>query len=243
MASRFLEFGVEVPDILESLHFYRSLGFTELGAGEVWRYKYAVVTDGALVIGLHEQPLASPVVTLVQPSLRRHVLALQDAGTEFEFTRLGEEEFNCALLRDPGGLAVLLVEARTYSPPPEPPPPSLLGELLELALPGSDPVVSAHFWAPLAPRLVAHREQPEQRFRLGADGLVLGLGASPPVLRPLLVYRVIDAGGLQAALDRLGIHPAAGAGPGGSDGYGTIRAPEGTEISLLEQDYWQAPAA
>lgn len=237
MAGRFLELGLAAPDILESLHFYRTLGFTELDVGEVWTHKYAVVTDGRLVIGLHEEPVVSPVITLVQRSLRPHVLALQDTGTEFEELRLGEEEFNYAVLRDPDGLAVMLVEARTFSPPAESPSPSLLGEYLELALPVRDALAAAHFWAPLAPRLVAHREDPEPRFRLAVDALVLGLGTRPPLARPRLVYRVTEAGSLQAAFDRLGVYPDTDPGlPGES--WGMIRAPEGTEIALLKTDYW-----
>jgi hypothetical protein len=237
LAGRFLELGLAAPDILESLHFYRTLGFTELAVGEVWPHKYAVVTDGALFIGLHENPVAAPVITLVQPSLRQHVLALQDAGTEFETTRLGEDEFNLAVLRDPDGLAVMLVEARTYSPAPETPPASLLGECLELALPVRDALAAAHFWAPLAPRLAAHREEPEPRFRLAVDGLVLGLGTRPALTRPLLVYRVADAASLQAAFDRLGVFPGPAADlPGES--WGTIRSPEGADIALLKADYW-----
>ena len=239
MAGRFLELGLAAPDILESLHFYRTLGFTELAVGEVWPHKYAVVTDGRIFIGLHGEPLASPVITLVQPSLRQHVLALQDAGTRFEETRLGEDEFNLALLRDPDGLAVMLVEARTYSPAPETLPASLLGECLELALPVRDALAAAHFWAPLAPRLAGHREEPEPRFRLAVDGLVLGLGTRPALTRPMFVYRVADAGGLQAALDRLGIFPGAGPElPGHS--RGTIRTPEGADITLVEADDWSA---
>jgi hypothetical protein len=107
VAGRFLELGLGAPDILESLHFYRTLGFTELAVGEVWPHKYAVVTDGRIFIGLHGQAVASPVITFVQPSLREHVLTLQDAGTRFEESRLGEDEFNLAVLRDPDGLAVL----------------------------------------------------------------------------------------------------------------------------------------
>lgn len=237
MAGRFLEFGIAAPDLLESLHFYHTLGFTELAVGEVWPHKYAVVTDGRIFIGLHGEAVASPVITFVQPSLRQHVLTLQDAGTRFEETRLGEDEFNLAVLHDPDGVSVMLVEARTYSPAPETPPASLLGECLELALPVRDALAAAHFWAPLAPRLVAHREEPEPRFRLAVDGLVLGLGARPALNRPMLVYRVADAATLQTALDRLEIFPGAGPDlPGES--WGTIRAPEGTDIALLKADYW-----
>ncbi len=36
---RFLEFSVRTPDILESLHFYKTLGFVELEIGDVWPHK------------------------------------------------------------------------------------------------------------------------------------------------------------------------------------------------------------
>ncbi len=237
MTARFLELGIAAPDVLESLQFYRALGFTELATGEAWPHRYAAVTDGRIVIGLHDVPVASPAVTFVQPSLRRHVLALQDAGTGFETLRLGEDEFNHALLRDPADIPVLLVEARTYSPPPEEPAASCLGEFLELALPVRDALTSARFWAPLAPRVVSHREEPAPRFRLAADRLVLGLGATPPIAQPALIYAPTRTEALQSVLDRLGLYPMAGPAFA-AGGFGVIRAPEGTEIVLLREDYW-----
>ena len=42
----FLEFSVQTPNILESLHFYKSLGFTELESNDVYSHKYTVVSDG-----------------------------------------------------------------------------------------------------------------------------------------------------------------------------------------------------
>lgn len=237
MSTRFLELSLTTPDILESLHFYRTLGFTELSTGEVWPHKYAVVTDGSLVIGLHERELEGPVVTLVQPSLRQYVLSLQDAGTEFETVKLGEDEFNLALMRDPGGLAVMLVEARTYSPAPEPPSAGALGELQELLLPVVDVVASARFWAPLTPHLSAHRETPDVRFRFSADGIAIGLGETPRLRSPLLVYRTEDVTGLQSVLARLGVRPTAGPDLGAA-AHGLIRTPEAADILLLESDYW-----
>ena len=53
----------------------------------------------------------------------------------------------------------------------------------------------------------------------------------------MLVYRVADAGALQAAFDRLGIFPGPAPDlPGES--WGTIRTPEGIDIALLKADYW-----
>ncbi len=237
MASRFLELGLRTPDILESLHFYRGLGFTELSTGEMWPHKYAALTDGTMVIGLHERELAEPVLTFVQPALRRHALNLQDAGQEFDSLHLGEDEFHHAVMRDTSGFALMLVEARTYSPAPEPPASSALGDFLELLLPSRDVMASARFWAPLAPRLAAHRESPDVRFRFAAGPLVIGMGDAPAVGRALLVYVPDDAGTLQQRLERLGVEPSAGPALGG-DAYGAITTPEGLDILLLRRDYW-----
>ncbi len=62
---RFLEFSVRTADILDSLAYYKTLGFTELEVGEVWPHKYAVVSDGLLSIGLHDREFASPALTFV----------------------------------------------------------------------------------------------------------------------------------------------------------------------------------
>ena len=61
---RFLEFSVRTPDILQSLNFYKLLGFTELDIGDVWTHKYAVVSDGGIHIGLHDRDFDSPVSRL-----------------------------------------------------------------------------------------------------------------------------------------------------------------------------------
>ena len=65
---RYLEFSLRTPDIIESLGFYKLLGFTELEIGDVWPHKYAVVTDGVLCIGLHDAHFDEPSVTLIVTS-------------------------------------------------------------------------------------------------------------------------------------------------------------------------------
>jgi hypothetical protein len=114
---RFLEISISTPVIRESLEFYESLGFVQAAAGETWSHPYAVVTDGRLFIGLHGREMSSPSLTFVLPQLQLGVSRLKELGVAFEDERFGDDVFNQALLRDPGGLSVLLLEARTFSPP------------------------------------------------------------------------------------------------------------------------------
>ena len=68
---RFLEFSVRTPDIIESLSYYKLIGFTEREIGDVWSHKYAVVGDGILNIGLHDRVFDAPSITFVQQDLAR----------------------------------------------------------------------------------------------------------------------------------------------------------------------------
>ena len=91
---QFLEFSVQTPNILESLNFYKSLGFTELASNDVYSHKYAIVSDGELNIGLHDTEFDSPAVTFVQQDLAQHARSMADHGYDFKYLRLDEDVFN-----------------------------------------------------------------------------------------------------------------------------------------------------
>ena len=106
---RFLELGVYAPDILESLNFYKSLGFTELESADVYAHRYAVVSDGELNIGLHDREFDSPAITYVQPDLAKHARSMADHGFDFTFLHLDEDVVNTLGFRDRDGHAVTMV--------------------------------------------------------------------------------------------------------------------------------------
>ena len=117
MIGRFLEISVHAPDVLASINFYESLGFSQASTGEAWSYPYAVVTDGRLSIGLHQRELQqSPLLSFVLPDLYAHLDALEGIGIEILDRRLGSDVFNEATFATPGGQLVRLLEARTFSP-------------------------------------------------------------------------------------------------------------------------------
>jgi hypothetical protein len=111
---RFLEFSVHAPDILESLSFYKSLGFIELDINDVWSHKYAVVSDGEINIGLHSRKFDSSAVTFVQPDLAKHAISMADHGFDFTVMRLSEETFNELGFADRDGNKISMLEARTF---------------------------------------------------------------------------------------------------------------------------------
>ena len=52
----FHELTLPTPDIRRSVEFYERLGFTQALTGDVWLHPYGVLTDGRIVVGLHQEP-------------------------------------------------------------------------------------------------------------------------------------------------------------------------------------------
>ena len=232
---RFLEFGVTAPDILESLHFYKTLGFTELETADVFPHKYAVVSDGELSIGLHEREFDSPTVTFVQQDLAKHARSMADHGYDFRFLRLDEDVFNELGFRDRDNHAVAMVEARTFNMTEEAENDSACGSWFELSLPVKDTVRAAQFWAPIAPTLLEMREEPTIHMRFDATGVALGLSESIALDGPSLCFRNPDRQGLMALLQQRGF--AFEKFPGFEGAYVAITAPEGTTLYIFEEDF------
>ena len=155
---RYLEFSVHAPDILDSLGFYKMLGFSELEIGDMWPHKYAVVSDGALCIGLHDCEFNAPAITYVQRDLAKHARSMTDRGFDFGYMQLNEDAFNELSLADRDGHTIAMLEARTFHHADGDDDDSACGTWFEVSLPVRDAVRSARFWASVAPVLLRVRE-------------------------------------------------------------------------------------
>ena len=232
---RFLEFSVRTTDILESLLFYKTLGFVELEIGEVWPHKYAVVSDGELNIGLHDREFDAPAITFVQQDLAKHARSMADHGFDFSFLHLGEESFNQLGFADRDGHMVTMLEARTFHASEESEYDSLCGSWFELTLPVRDALRAAQFWAPIAPTLLELREEPTTHMRFEADGVPLGLSESIALESPSLCFKCPDRHGLMGILEQNGMDFEKF--PGFEGAFVAIKAPEGTMLYAFEEDF------
>ncbi|MCP5089980.1 MAG: hypothetical protein GY949_03555 [Gammaproteobacteria bacterium] len=232
---RFLEFSVRTTDILESLHFYKTLGFVELEIGEVWTHKYAVVSDGELNIGLHDREFDAPTLTFVQQDLAKHARSMADHGFDFSFLKLGEESFNQLGFADRDGHMVTMLEARTFHANEEAENDSHCGSWFELTLPVRDALRAAQFWAPIAPTLLELREEPTTHMRFEADGVPLGLSESIALQSPSLCFKCPDRHGLMGILEQNSIDFEKF--PGFEGAFVAIKAPEGTILYAFKEDF------
>jgi hypothetical protein len=236
MFGRFLELGITTSGIVESLQFYERLGFTQLITGDAWPHHYGVLSDGRLHLGLHERPMASPALTFVLPQLTRAQQRLRAAGFEWQHAVLGDESLNQLQLRDPGGNAVTLLEARTYSPAaPGAGLPSLCGYFSYLSLPQADPEAAREFWERAGFVALGPEDEPFAHLPLTSDYLDLGFHSPQLFDAALPVFECAD---LSAQVERLRERAITLAAPlpRGLDRQRSalVIAPEGTALLLVQ---------
>jgi len=221
---RFLELSLPAANVLESLGFYRSLGFAECATGDIRRWHYAVVTDGQVCIGLHGAGVEEPTLSFVRPGLAPHVAELAQRGHDIEWQQLGPDDFHEAALRAPDGHLIRMMEARTFSPG-EPPATGPLGAMgTEVAIHCRDFSTAAGYYEsagflPLEPGAALSR-------RLQAPGLVIALSEGAGPAGCALRFRCRDPD--RTAQDLKSRDFLVRSGPGGFE----LRAPEGTRLLL-----------
>jgi catechol 2,3-dioxygenase-like lactoylglutathione lyase family enzyme len=231
---RFLEFSLATSDIRSSLEFYCGLGFSQAEVGEAWSHPYAVVTDGRICLGLHQEAIAAPSLTFVKPDLLKFSDQLETRGVEFEFRRLGNDVFNEVGWFDPSGQPVRLIEARTFSPSKRlATDTSRCGYFLEIAIPAPDRDLSKAYWEEFG--FVGMDETNERLPHISctSDFLDLGLYHPADLRRATLRFEVDDVGGALAHLAEVGISTSGELPPPLRGGPAAVlTAPEGTPILL-----------
>lgn len=235
MLGHLLEISLGGSPLAQTLAGYEALGFSSVPVGDIAEGAYAVVSDGALALGLYEEELDGPVPTFVRPNLAAHLRALRRAGAEFERTALADDVFHRAEFVDPAGRVVRLVEARTFSPPPPSASRAVpaCGEFLELSF--LTPALDRSFelWHRLGFETVAAGDSP-RFFRLRGFGLTLGLHEAPRTGAAL----TFAAGQLDARrgyLEAKGFTVRRGASIGDGRDSLVLRLPGGVDAYLLDR--------
>jgi len=235
MFGRFLELAIATADIAASVQFYERLGFAQVPTNDAWSHRYGVLTDGRIHIGLHEREMPSPSICFVLPELVQARARLSAAHFEPEFARLGENELHQLRLRDPAGFAILLLEARTYSPAAPPPRgESICGYFSQLSMPEIDFGSAREFWERAGFVALEEVDEPYPHMPLTSDRLDLAFHTPRLSDAPLLVFDCGDWKQQRARLDAAGITLSQEL-PRGQDRLrcGLIEAPEGTLLWMI----------
>jgi catechol 2,3-dioxygenase-like lactoylglutathione lyase family enzyme len=235
MFGRFLELAIATKDIAASVQFYERLGFVQVPTNDAWSHRYGVLTDGRFHIGLHEYDMPSPSICFVLPELVQARARLTAARFEPELARLGEDELHRLRLRDPSGFAILLLEARTYSPAAPPPSgESICGYFSHLSMPERDFGAAREFWERAGFVALEQVDEPYAHMPLTSDRLDLAFHAPRLFDAPLLLFECGDWTQQCARLDAAGVALSPELPRGQDRGRcGVIEAPEGTLLWMI----------
>jgi hypothetical protein len=146
MLGRFLEVALVADDTGTSWSGLQQLGFAGATSGDILKHAYGVAACEGIAIGLHatgDEPFS---LTFVHPDVAALDRELIARFIDVESTRLGSDVFNELALREPGGLLLRVIAARTFSPPPELPERTALGRFLTVSLPCPDLAEAQGFW-------------------------------------------------------------------------------------------------
>ena len=207
MPGRALELSLAGPVIAESFGFWTRVGFTPAEAGDAWSHPYGVVSVPGLSIGLHGLDAAPPMVTLMRADVAGLLPEFETRDIPLDELRVGPDVFNEVRFRDPAGLAVRIVEARTFSPPAVARA-CQFGRFEAFSWPCSDPEAVAGFWS----RLLVDIDEPADGWALlTADlgGLPIAWHAPGTSKDPLLVFRHGSLPAVHDALTAQGAAPVA----------------------------------
>jgi hypothetical protein len=235
MFGRFLELGIATPDIAASVQHYERLGFSQLITGDAWTHRYGVLSDGRLPLALHERAMPSPTLTFVLPQLQHAQQRLRDRQFEPEMVQFSDDALHQLRLRDPGGHAVTLLEARTYSPADRVAHAgSLCGYFSHLSLPQADYPSARDFWERAGFVALDEQSAPYPHLPLTSDHLDLAFHAPPTFAAPLLVFECADLTAVRSRLSALNVATAQPLPRGLDPRAGLLlQAPEGTATLLL----------
>ncbi len=146
MLGRFLELALVTGDPGAGWSGLQQLGFVEATSGDIWTHPYGVVACEGLAIGLHARGQEAVSLVFVRPDVAALEQELSARFIEVESAQLGSEEFNELGVREPGGMLLRVIEARTFSPPLELPRRTRLGRFRALSLPCPDLAEAQGFW-------------------------------------------------------------------------------------------------
>lgn len=234
---QFLEFSISVRPIAPSAAFFESLGFRAAATADTLAHPYVALFDGNVTIGLHERDAATPTLTFVRPDLKNYVRALRRRHLALDEVHLADDEFNRVTFRDPSGVAVVLLEARTFTPGTwEPHNVSVCGTLLEYSVPTDDLVAARAFWEQLGFAALASGAEPHRWTRLGGYGFALGLHEAH--FEPGFAFHAPQLEARTEYLKAKGWSPRAGApvlaplAPLGK--RASLKTPDGTALYLFD---------
>ena len=196
----FVEFSLSVKDARQSQKFFESLGFESTPAPHA-DYAMAAVTDGMIVIALHQAEFQSPALTYYGSDLSACIPVLEASGTAFTVLQKENGEASQIAFTDSNGQHVILQKRASPYPAnlrfrmiPQAGPQatntsfSKLGMLGEYSIATQDRAASAAFWRLLGFEKT-HESDTPYPWGIYSDGrTVIGIHQTTEFKKPALSF-------------------------------------------------------
>jgi len=205
---RFLEFAIPCNNVLDSLQFFRQLGFSEVPTNEIHQYPYAVITDGRCFLGLHDQKHYAQLSTEARFSFVHEDVAsvsrILDIQMSSVFADIEYDQFQQALYLSPAKAGLHIIAARSFSPPPaEDCKDSTLGRFRGIVLPTRQLQKSVSFWEEVGLLVMPNDDQ--NCVMVSANRLNLLLLDTPDFSKPAFLFEHPNPENLFPHLARYGL--------------------------------------
>ncbi len=167
------------------------------------------------------------------PDLANALAAAPPRHLGATYLRTGDEQFHEAGFEDPGGQALIMLEARTFSPPDKPGTgTSLLGYFEGYALPCKNLDESVACWEALGFVAIEDEHESGRQITLTSDNLNLLLQDNPRLREPALLFSTDNLAQRIQQLEQrnFALEPASAHGE-----VALLRGPEGLLLRLIQE--------
>lgn len=231
MLGRFLEIALLTAEPHAAWESYQRLGFAPAVTGDIWSYPYGVVACAGLSLGLHAQGDEPLALCTTRPNVLELHRELEANRVRTESAQLAPDAFNQIMLREPSGVALRVLESRSFTPPADAPVRTMLGRFETLSLPTRSPDQAAAFWNHLG-YAARNFDEPWRGIQI-EDGLPVAYHSFQDCPEPLLIFQM-DAQGLEPEpLLACGLRQGGNLSALAGSDHLLLRSPEGLALLLL----------
>ncbi len=234
---------ITTPDLDRSLHFYESVGFSEVMRAE-WPFPWIQVSDGVVLIMLRKDSVPYMALTYYVKDINKVVKALEKDGIKFlqkpgpkdQLKRYVLQSPDGGLIslvnvtdgfRQPGGRGMMQLVPHEYNDPANYHN-RAIGMFGEYAQPVADLGASVAFWKKLGFEVMSEFASPYPWAILSDGVCVIGLHQTDHFSKPALTYFAGDMADRVASLVAHGLVPISGQGAGNA----VFTTPEGQLLFL-----------
>ncbi len=226
---------ISSTDIQQSQNFYQKLGFKPLENRLEGPNPWALLSNGQVELMISQNRFPSPALTYFAHNMEKRLKKLQQEGVVISNIIRSEGKFISAVLMDPNGLGITLIQFNEKDlPESKKITPDTQFLFSNLSLPTKDLKHSVEFWQKLGFQITNQSNNPYPRAKMTDGVITIALLQTDDFTRPILNFilrtdqlpqKVLEKCGLLQERDSLN----------DSTGQILLQSPDGDKIVIESQ--------